>query len=181
MPVTENLSYSWFDTPNIHFCTIADFVALARDMDAKIEDAVALDRFASTYSAKVKRLLRPTRANGAAMAVAGALMDAHPALRRRILALAAEGVAHPDALAADPDALHAHLRRHAGGVWHPCGTCRLGAADDPAAVCDPAGRVIGVGNLMVCDASVMPSIPCANLNVPVIMIAERMAGLLRQA
>ena len=45
MPVTENLSYSWFDTPNIHFCTIADFVALARDMDAKIEDAVALDRF----------------------------------------------------------------------------------------------------------------------------------------
>ncbi len=45
MPVTENLSYSWFDTPNIHFCTIADFVALARIMDAKIENAVALDRF----------------------------------------------------------------------------------------------------------------------------------------
>lgn len=45
MPVTDNLSYSWFDTPNIHFCTIADFVALAKDVDAKIDNAVALDRF----------------------------------------------------------------------------------------------------------------------------------------
>ena len=168
------------DPRDLHRLADAFILATAVLADPALHGA-ALDRFASTYSPKVKRLLRPTRANGAAMAVAGMLMDAHPALRRRILALAAEGVAHPDALAADPDALHAHLRRHAGGVWHPCGTCRLGAVDDPAAVCDPAGRVIGVGNLMVCDASVMPTIPCANLNVPVIMIAERMAALLRQA
>ena len=45
MPVTENLSYAWYDTPNIHFCTIRDFVALVEDLDAKIGRAVALDRF----------------------------------------------------------------------------------------------------------------------------------------
>src|SRR5580658_2612800 len=37
MPVTHSLTYSWYDTPNIHFCTIADFVALAHDMGATID------------------------------------------------------------------------------------------------------------------------------------------------
>jgi methionine biosynthesis protein MetW len=44
MPVTENLSHSWYDTPNIHFCTIRDFVALTREIDARIERSMALDR-----------------------------------------------------------------------------------------------------------------------------------------
>jgi methionine biosynthesis protein MetW len=43
MPVTENLPYSWYDTPNIHFCTIRDFVALCRETGAVMERAVALD------------------------------------------------------------------------------------------------------------------------------------------
>jgi methionine biosynthesis protein MetW len=43
MPVTKNLSYSWYDTPNIHFCTIRDFVATTEEINAHIERAVALD------------------------------------------------------------------------------------------------------------------------------------------
>ncbi|MCZ8184386.1 MAG: methionine biosynthesis protein MetW [Beijerinckiaceae bacterium] len=43
MPVTENLPDSWFDTPNIHFCTIRDFVALAEALQARIVRADALD------------------------------------------------------------------------------------------------------------------------------------------
>jgi methionine biosynthesis protein MetW len=43
MPVTENLPYSWYDTPNIHFCTIRDFVGLCREVGAQMERAVALD------------------------------------------------------------------------------------------------------------------------------------------
>jgi methionine biosynthesis protein MetW len=43
MPVTKSLSHSWYDTPNIHFCTIADFVALAREVGATIDKSVALD------------------------------------------------------------------------------------------------------------------------------------------
>jgi methionine biosynthesis protein MetW len=44
MPITHSLTYSWYDTPNIHFCTIADFVALAREMRALIDSSVVLDR-----------------------------------------------------------------------------------------------------------------------------------------
>ena len=43
MPVTDSLPYSWWDTPNIHFCTIRDFVALCDQIGAKKERAVALD------------------------------------------------------------------------------------------------------------------------------------------
>lgn len=45
MPETENLPDAWYDTPNIHFCTIKDFTALCRDMDARIERAVALNAY----------------------------------------------------------------------------------------------------------------------------------------
>jgi methionine biosynthesis protein MetW len=43
MPVTENLPETWYDTPNIHFCTIRDFVALCEEVNAKMERAMALD------------------------------------------------------------------------------------------------------------------------------------------
>lgn len=45
MPVTESLPYSWYDTPNIHFCTLEDFVGLTREADvaATMERAIALD------------------------------------------------------------------------------------------------------------------------------------------
>jgi methionine biosynthesis protein MetW len=43
MPVTESLNYSWYDTPNIHFCTIKDFVALTREIGATIDKSVALN------------------------------------------------------------------------------------------------------------------------------------------
>ena len=42
MPVTETLASSWYDTPNIHFCTIADFIALAREVGATIDKSAAL-------------------------------------------------------------------------------------------------------------------------------------------
>jgi methionine biosynthesis protein MetW len=45
MPVTQNLSYAWYDTPNIHFCTIRDFVELTRELDAKIMRAVAINGY----------------------------------------------------------------------------------------------------------------------------------------
>jgi methionine biosynthesis protein MetW len=44
MPVTRNLPDHWYDTPNIHFCTIRDFVALCREVDAKVETSMVLNR-----------------------------------------------------------------------------------------------------------------------------------------
>lgn len=43
MPVTKDLPYSWYDTPNIHFCTIRDFMNLCDEVGAKVESAMALD------------------------------------------------------------------------------------------------------------------------------------------
>jgi 5-(hydroxymethyl)furfural/furfural oxidase len=62
------------------------------------------------------------------------------------------------------------------GHWHATSTCRMGAADDPGAVTDPAGRVYGVDGLRVCDASIMPMVPCANTSIPTIMVGEKIAA-----
>jgi len=43
MPVTDNMPYSWYDTPNIHFCTIRDFMELCREVGARMDKAVALN------------------------------------------------------------------------------------------------------------------------------------------
>lgn len=78
-------------------------------------------------------------------------------------------------LLANDAALERYLRTHVGGVWHASGTCRIGRANDPLAVVDNAGRVFGVNGLRVADASIIPSIPTANTNLPTLMIAEKLA------
>jgi len=45
MPITENLAFPWYDTPNIHFCTIRDFIVLVGEIGARIEHGVALNRY----------------------------------------------------------------------------------------------------------------------------------------
>jgi choline dehydrogenase-like flavoprotein len=81
----------------------------------------------------------------------------------------------------DDDGLRAAIRARADTIYHPVGTCRMGAADDPMAVVDPSLRVQGLQGLYVVDASVMPTIVGGNTNAPVIMIAEKAADLLRAA
>ena len=73
------------------------------------------------------------------------------------------------------DALDAVIRGHAESAYHPCGTARMGRADDPGAVVDPLNRVIGVEGLRLADSSVFPLIPNGNLNAPSIMVGEKAA------
>ncbi|WP_038142932.1 choline dehydrogenase [Thioclava atlantica] len=71
--------------------------------------------------------------------------------------------------------IDAFIREHAESAYHPCGTARMGAADDREAVVDPEGRVIGVEGLRVADSSVFPRITNGNLNAPSIMVGEKIA------
>jgi choline dehydrogenase len=60
-------------------------------------------------------------------------------------------------------------------IFHPVGTAKMGAANDPAAVVDSRLRVIGVKHLRIADASLMPTITSGNTNSPTLMIAEKAA------
>jgi choline dehydrogenase len=73
------------------------------------------------------------------------------------------------------DALDAVIRDHAESAYHPCGTARMGRADDPEAVVDPMNRVIGIDRLRLADSSIFPLIPNGNLNAPSIMVGEKAA------
>ena len=71
------------------------------------------------------------------------------------------------------------VRRTVESAYHPSGTCKMGASDDPMAVVDPQCRVRGVAGLRVVDSSIMPTITTGNLNAPTIMLAEKAADLIR--
>ncbi|MCK8465251.1 choline dehydrogenase [Aliiroseovarius sp. S1339] len=71
------------------------------------------------------------------------------------------------------DEIDSFIREHAESAYHPCGTCRIGRADDLNAVVDPELRVIGVDGLRVADSSVFPRITNGNLNGPSIMVGEK--------
>ncbi|MEO9685395.1 MAG: choline dehydrogenase [Tateyamaria sp.] len=81
----------------------------------------------------------------------------------------------PGVAAQSDDELDAVIREHVESAYHPCGTCKMGRADDPSAVVDPKGRVIGVEGLRVVDSSIFPRITNGNLNGPSIMTGEKMA------
>jgi choline dehydrogenase len=87
-------------------------------------------------------------------------------------------------LAPGPDAttdadLIDYMHRTHNTVYHPAGTARMGAVDDPMAVLDPELRVKGVDRLRVVDASAMPKLPAVNPNITVMTMAEKCADLVR--
>ena len=107
--------------------------------------------------------IRLARRLAAARAMEGLLRDER-----------APGPGVPDVELAD------YMRGSVGGYWHPVGTCRMGPAGDAGAVVDPTGCLHGSENVYVADASIIPTIPASNTHLPVIAVAERIAGLLRE-
>jgi 5-(hydroxymethyl)furfural/furfural oxidase len=117
---------------------------------------------------------------GTGKAMAASTLLRAPALLRRIVLRAA---IRPGRLLEDRDRdaplAESEIRDAATPMFHPCGTCAIGAEHDRGAVVDPQCRVYGVTNLRVVDASIMPRIPSANTNLPTLMVAERAADLIR--
>jgi choline dehydrogenase len=73
------------------------------------------------------------------------------------------------------------VRRDNLHYYHAVGTCKMGPESDPTAVVDAHGKVFGVDNLYVADASIMPVIPRANTNIPALVVGERISAWLTQA
>ncbi len=82
----------------------------------------------------------------------------------------------PGPEASGDEDLAADIRARAETIYHPVGTCRMGA--DAGSVVDPQARVRGVEGLRVVDASIMPSIIAGNTNAPTMMIAENVADMM---
>jgi choline dehydrogenase len=74
----------------------------------------------------------------------------------------------------------AFIRKKAETIYHPVGTCKMGAVEDVMTVVDSELKVKGIKGLRVVDASVMPTLVGGNTNAPTIMIAERCADLIKQ-
>ena len=85
----------------------------------------------------------------------------------------------PGAACVSDEAIDAFVRDHVDTAYHPSCTCKMGSPADPFAVVDPEARVIGVEALRVVDSSIMPSITNGNLNAPTIMLAEKVADMIR--
>ncbi len=90
-----------------------------------------------------------------------------------------EEIAPGEAVRTDT-AMDAWVRSRVESAYHPAGTCRMGAPDDPLAVVDPDCRVRGIERLRVVDSSVFPTLTNGNLNAPTIMLAEKAADIILQ-
>lgn len=136
--------------------------------------AVGYSAFAGGYTEWIRRLGRKDRLTGAINALGAFALDLHGFVRRSLMGIALSGYSI-ERMRTDDSELERFIRDTVLGNWHACGSLGMGRADDRMACVDPAGRVMGVKGLRVADASVMPRIPCANINLTTIMIAEKLS------
>ena len=156
------------------------FRMMAETLQPLLARGDVTDMFAAGFSPKVKKIGALTQWNRLLTGFAGLAMDASSQVRRQIITRFASDGLSLDRLLGDDGLLDAYLRNTATGIWHPCGTCAMGRASDEMAVVDALGSVYGIDNLSVADASIIPDIPTTNLNIPVIMIGEKIADALKQ-
>jgi len=134
--------------------------------------------FPISFSDWARKLAVQSRFNAAQTFAGAMVMESSSALRRFLLDKLIADAPSLDDLAHDDGACKEWIASAVLGHWHASCTCRMGAADDLGAVTDPSARVYGVGGLRIADASIMPVVPCANTNIPTIMIGEKVAAMI---
>jgi len=172
--------------PDVKFNLLSDERDLARLMvglklcfdilaDTRMA-AVATEPFTANTK-MVNALWRRSAGNWLKASFIATALDLTP-LRRKLMRRSRLDL---NALLQDPSALRNWALSRANPPHHVSCTCRMGRPSDTNAVLDPECRVLGVGNLRVIDASIMPVLVRANTHLPVIMIAELMADRIRGA
>jgi 5-(hydroxymethyl)furfural/furfural oxidase len=132
--------------------------------------------FPSGLTPRVRALNLVTPWNRFVSGLGGALLDGPAIIRNWLLEhVVNDGPSLADLLA-DEALLRRWVRQRVIPFYHACGTCRMGAEGDATRVVDEQARVVGIDGLFVVDASVFPSIPRANTNLPTIMLAEKIAS-----
>ena len=143
--------------------------------------AATAEIFPARYTPRIRALNRRSGRNAVLATAGSVLMESSAALRQWLLKNHVSPGPDLDTLVADAARLREWVSAGAIPFYHPSGTCRMGEAGDPMAVVDERCRVVGVDGLRVADASIMPCVPRANTNLPVIMIAEKLSAMLRVA
>jgi 5-(hydroxymethyl)furfural/furfural oxidase len=172
-------------SPRVDFQMLADPADRARLVDGlrfalelMQDDAVRPLRhelFTAAYSETVRRLNRPGRASRLGARALARALDGPAPLRHGLIRYGVAGGEVDERRMADEAWLARTVGRRTMGMYHPAGTCRMGGPD---AVVDAECAVRGVTGLYVADASVMPTLVRGTLNLPVMMIAERVADAL---
>ena len=113
-----------------------------------------------------------------AMQLVEGLQIARRIMEQHAVAGLVTGEVRPGAEAKDAEQLLGYVRAATIPMYHPVGTAKMGAPNDPMAVTGPDCLVRGTRNLWVADASIMPTIPQGNTNATCIMIGERASDLI---
>jgi 5-(hydroxymethyl)furfural/furfural oxidase len=132
--------------------------------------------FPVKFTDRLRQLNRINPRNKVASAAIAKAIDLAPWLAGPIFSTLADRRVDLATLVKDEAALAEHIRANVAGTFHPVGTCRMGPANNRNAVVDMEGRVRGLAGLRVVDASIMPTAPRGNTNIPTIMLAEKIAA-----
>ena len=140
--------------------------------------ASASEIFPISYSDRARRYAVYNRINQLQTWVGGQVMDFSSSIRRLLInKLIADNLSIND-IEEDENIMEAWIKKTVLGHYHASCSCHMGRPNDEMAVTDHCARVYGVEGLRIADASIMPSVPCANTNFPTIMVAERVSSLI---
>lgn len=190
--VVQLTSPDWRVEPQVDFNLLADrrdlmrlsagFRQIAALHDLPPLQAITTDVFPASFTDHVRKVgdmdkKKPLEAlkNKVLTAVGGMLLDGPDWVRQFLIRKFVMETASMDEVLRHEQQLETYIKRSTVGVWHCSCSCRMGSPDDPMAVTSSTGVVRGVQNLRIVDASIFPQVPCANTNLPTMMLAEKIA------
>ena len=173
-------------SPDVDFNMCSDPRDMARLIDGtrrliKLQahpdiQAATEEIFPVSFSDKARALAIYSPWNDVQTRIGAAVMETSALARKAMIKYMIADAPSFTELNNDDEACAAWIKSAVLGHWHVSCTNRMGSPDDPLAVTDSHARVIGMPGLRVCDASIFPNVPCANTNVPTMMVGEKTAA-----